>query len=367
MKKAAYAAALVPVLVLFLVFAQGCGGTSAKTVAERSSPEAVKVNTGLSSSVSKAAPARPSSSQAQTTDYCITGLDFISPEAGYLTLGVSGDASDEFTALLATRDGGRSFSAVKKSGAPRHIDFTGGREGYGFDDAGAAFETSDGGGDWSPLSPGFLKEGRVTGLWAVSRAVVFVCEQTADGSEAFRTEDGGASWQKLMLPDAGLNYNLSDLFFLSAEKGFAIFRGLGFTGNEPKVLYFTPDGGRSWALRSKSPSFPGKNDEVGDLSLGGTGEKLDFTSEKTGFLYLSNWGEILKTADGGVDFSRLTDPNKVLVSGKPDFVSGTLGYTVFRGSQGDGLERTEDGGRTWTSTAKLDDIKSSLFRTEGAE
>jgi photosystem II stability/assembly factor-like uncharacterized protein len=221
--------------------------------------------------------------------------------------------------------------------------------------------------------------------WATTRlgaggrdlnAVFFIDQKRGwiggDGGQVWHTEDSARSWTP---QPAGINDNVSDLFFRDKENGYLL------AGN--RVLT-TDDGGASWreARRFTAAEFGGAEPElysvrfadkkkgwiVGNLARGedildslvlhttdggATWQRqrvpaddelihLDLDGDKRGWI-VGDKGTILRTTDGGETWTRLrTGTNATLFH--VEFLDDERGWVV--GARGTIL-RTIDGGDTW--------------------
>ncbi len=151
----------------------------------------------------------------------LDALDFVSPQRGF----AAGSG-----AILATRDGGRSWSRQYRGRLRiRALDFSGPRHGWAVA-SGALLRTSDGGGVWrraaeppQPLS-----------------AVAFTSATTGfgvAGSSLYRTVDAAKTWTRAKVPGP-----VQAVCFGGARRGWAA----GGT-----ALYRTVDGGAAWSLADR--------------------------------------------------------------------------------------------------------------------
>jgi photosystem II stability/assembly factor-like uncharacterized protein len=88
--------------------------------------------------------------------------------------------------------------------------------------------------------------------------------------------------------------------------------------------------------------------------------KLDFFLNNEGYLYFSNYGEVLKSVNGGVIFSAMTNPNEVYVASMPDFINSQDGFAIFKNGDNESLMYTTDGGKGWTQIIDTSYLKLVL-------
>jgi photosystem II stability/assembly factor-like uncharacterized protein len=160
----------------------------------------------------------------------------------------------------------------------------------------------------------------------------------------YRSDDAGDSWQDITPPATEARW-IGDVFFLNESLGW-VESSTGQTQEveeEPRVEIFrTLDGGQTW--------IPSILPDQRSLSSGTTPTYLNFADEMHGWLALSgesnanfSYGELFKTTDGGLTWTRLPDPP----AGAPvHFVSATNGW-MAGGPAGDELYATSDGGQSW--------------------
>ncbi len=119
------------------------------------------------------------------------------------------------------------------------------------------------------------------------------------------TTDGGATWTEVALPFEDENDNVSDIFFISEEKGWICGNG---------KIYHTTDGGLTW---TKQYSL---NIEYGNAFSG-----VHFYDENHGFVCGAN-GRIRETNDGGINW--LDNLNGYDHFVDIFFVDATHGWTI---------------------------------------
>ncbi len=197
-----------------------------------------------------------------------------------------------------------------------------------------------------------------------SESSIVVSRPTGKPAALYRTRDAGAHWTRLPLPQAGR------LHFLDWAHGWLLSETQRADHSaEDVVLWRTTDGGGSWTTvyqttqrLSIQPGF-----QQGDCMW------VDFTfiSADAGFVGLScptsAPPRLDVTGDGGVTWQRVTLPELPVSGGyrtagwvqAPVFASPTRGATLVGECVGDGnqcafygaIERTNDGGKTWTPGA----------------
>ncbi len=207
-------------------------------------------------------------------------------------------------------------------------------------------KTTDGGANWTDVSPGTT--GSFYALGFFDQNLGFASTNTG---EVFKTVDGGAHWTKLTTPDD----IYTDFEFFDANTILAS----GGTTSTGGVMIKTTNGGTTWT----------------DASVTGSSTHYDFEflSKTVGFVCGTN-GQIYKTTDGGDTWTPKTvnltvAPTSLLLLGQIKFVDANTAYcTGFSSSQGENyILKTTDGGETWnqltspTQTTSTADVYSSLY------
>jgi len=132
-----------------------------------------------------------------------------------------------------------------------------------------------------------------------------------------RTSDGGRSWSKQYEGKE----RIGSLFFLNSKLGWAI--GTSETGQEPRTVLHTEDGGRHWA-------------PIAQVDIGTT---IRFVNRKVGFS--GGW----MTANGGKTWGRLHVPDQVV--GEPFFYDRMHGWAVTSDASRFRISFTTTGGEQW--------------------
>ncbi len=155
----------------------------------------------------------------------------------------------------------------------------------------------------------------------------------------FKAEGNLDSWRKLII-----NENFTDVFFVSAEKGFAISSG------PYGQLFKTEDSGVSWEIVSGAP---GGNDIV-------------FTDDAIGFIGTTYTGDvdqvrIYKTINGGVNWYVTNTSDTIGTVYKIFFTNQTTGWAATGWSPGTKgkILKTTDGGENWFE--QLEDLSIDSF------
>ncbi len=260
--------------------------------------------------------------------------------------------------ISETRDGGRSWRAVKQVGWDQaRFDFVSADLGWAVaeDNPGtgitewAVVHTEDGGRTWEEIKPRLIggvapsptptpEGGEVFYVDAMDLMTPLEGWVLVDGRLLW-TEDGGESWSDIT-PKVGAGEFLDDVTFADTSHGWAVGVVIeaGYATGVVRA-HQTSNGGQTW---KESPLPAIDPDDVGTLYV----ESVDSQNAwvvnhiPSG----SNWsyGALFRTTDGGASWAELEPP-----SGSPvSFVTANLGWTVL-GPAGDHLFATRDGGSTW--------------------
>ncbi|MDQ7095718.1 YCF48-related protein [Desulfosporosinus sp. PR] len=231
-----------------------------------------------------------------------TSLHFISPKVGWIPLDVGAEPIDG--GLTYTRDGGKSFQVVGRSGAgdpdgtqkitsARDVDFISGEQG-----------------------------------WAIGLSI-----SMSNGDYLIRTKDGGNTWDQVypkLMPT-------KDISIVDGQNGYGLT-----TLSDFGALLYTSDGGSSWQILK---SFAQKYRP----------DKLSFIDAKTGWMLASpvatNRTVVLHTSDGGGTWAELSSFSTYLETDYFRFFDANNGIAIDGGIDG-GFYRTKDGGQTWDFTPR---------------
>lgn len=263
--------------------------------------------------------------------------DGVRPDGGlfFLTAGqgwVSGSRGEREHVVLATADGGQSWRSIYDGLVPiRSIQFIDEKRGFlggGFDHwrvgpvSQVLLATEDGGVSWHERSRAeqFIERPALVGLH-------FQDENRGWAEQRFgpllRTLDGGRTW----------THAIADRFALRpAVLGDRLWFRWGELGHG--FLMHTPDGGQSWsALYQRGALRP---------------EHIQFSTPQVG--WLATPVGIVKSTDGGESWAPTGLTTPTMLFSVPVFASEqvSLRYAEERGRQMGTLERSEDGGRTYS-------------------
>ena len=166
------------------------------------------------------------------------------------------------------------------------------------------------------------------------------------------TTDGGASWKDITPPGTAITplgidaSSVRGAFFLDPQLGWAAVSGpTAPDAATPVMIVQTTDGGGTW----RSGSFPSPGPEVADAYAPYGPVWLDFVDRQHGWVVVKlptsanfSRGDLLRTADGGATWTKLSIP----IGDPVSFHNENDGWTAG-GPGGDQLFVTHDGGGTW--------------------
>jgi len=183
---------------------------------------------------------------------------------------------------------------------------------------GYIYYSGDGGLTWTAQEEGVISVAAWNAIRFVDASVGYVA---GAGNEAAKTEDGGDSWTALVLPVAQAAQIVNALEVVTKTRAFI--------GYNDGTLWYTEDGGATWAERGIITATLTNIDSI------------DFVSELVGYLVgdkAGPLGVLMRTIDGGYTWEDITmstnvgltsvfgcDENLVFAVGP---VSGATGFVV---------------------------------------
>jgi photosystem II stability/assembly factor-like uncharacterized protein len=259
-------------------------------------------------------------------------VDFVSADRGFLA--TEGDV------LLRTSDGGRTWGAA---GARIHhladVDFVSARHGFAITKRDVLLATRDAGDSWQrvhrfpyapngPYGPSLVFVDRENG-WVVPA-----------GGPIYRTRDAGRTWTRLLFPCRREDHPAGPTF-VDDQNGYVVCGGQLATIMQFKALYATSNGGETWRVRAGTTLFSQRVDHA--LPVTGHAGGVAFRTTSVGLL-LTSRGGIDRTDDGGRTWRRVLS---MVDEDTPHDVSWASSSRVFAVLFRAGVLRSDDGGRHW--------------------
>ncbi len=186
-----------------------------------------------------------------TTPDSIDGISLTSPSTGHLLLGLPGGYEGPLGPLVATTNGGHSWSssAIPANGFYAGMNFPPGPDAWIATTNGAQgvmssglMVTSDNGGHWTSIGPKRGWQLRASSMVAPGQG--FVLGMSSSGTPfVAKTTDNGVHWTQVWPEAVPISTD-----FVSARHGY----GLGIADNR-SAIFVTHDGGLHWALQNARP------------------------------------------------------------------------------------------------------------------
>lgn len=257
------------------------------------------------------------------------------------------------------------------------VDFLNELDGWGVTET-QIVRSNDGGTTWYNVTPPDVAEtGFGVGIFVLDNDHAWVQKPDynnyPNGGTLYVTNDGGLTWSTSRTP-----FSEGDLYFLSAENGWALASLGAGAGSNAVAVYQTTDGGSTWEQTfSNDPNSANASDS---LPLGGI--KSDIvpidmqTAWVSGVTYTPGEMYLYRTDDAGHTWTQVPVEipagagNSELGINKDqmEFVSDTAGFLVMH-IAGETMQSavyvTHDAGDTWTLTpAILNGVGESRFLSE---
>ena len=214
--------------------------------------------------------------------------------------------------------------------------------------AGTIIRTTDGGADWTIISPGYFQDYQhFWSIFALDAQTALAAYSQLGGigdiTEVYKTTNGGSSWNLVFEQTGGW---VMDLEMFTANNGFLYTSPL----NGYWRFFNTTNGGASWQLI----------DEYQQSIIFEQGHWNSSFFSGTDIWFGSNSTNIYHSADNGYTWSHIPVTTQNIYS----VWFNTANWGLLAGDNH--LERTTDGGNTWGQTTGQPSIdsSSSIFGTE---
>jgi photosystem II stability/assembly factor-like uncharacterized protein len=243
---------------------------------------------------------------------------------------VGGDWLNEYSCIIVTSDGGKTWNEISSTVINRYIDkvrFVNKNTGYAVGGnantfGGFILKTNDAGNTWSALNTG-IDSYWISDLSLPDEKTIFVVGQSG---QILKSNNAGLSWQK---QNANTSDNLNAVFFLNSNTGYVV--------GDNQIILKTTNGGTTWS-KQVSP----KTQHL---------YSVYFNDLNTGYIASYDWEVdsctvLLTTTNGGVNWEKrsiggVRSPMKMTFVNKDTaFIAGDFG----------GILKTTDGGKKWETS-----------------
>ena len=184
-------------------------------------------------------------------------------------------------------------------------------------------------------------------------AVLSLGLATTTTGRLLKTWNGGQTWKVLPSPGSTLKYEwgapLGPTYLsLTSRHAWALRVGQGSAGSEPKTVFESADGGKSWRMVADQPVVGHSRVGSGGLASYGYPQGISFSPQGTGLLWESR-GNLYGTRDGGHRWQKLAVAEPEVDSGlSAVMLSRTGAFVLLMRPDGYRLLTTTDGGESWS-------------------
>jgi photosystem II stability/assembly factor-like uncharacterized protein len=210
----------------------------------------------------------------------------------------------------------------------RHVQFVNAQNGYAVGAAGTVLKTTNGGTNWTSVSPAGNSGALFIGCYFLDANVGFVGGDVG----VYKTTNGGTNWA--LMTGANAPTGITKLWFVNANLGWAVG---GVDGSSPVYgdIFKTTDGGSTWSNQHNSSTW--------SRFYG-----VQFTDASNGWAYTESNGLLIHTTDAGSTWTpQISNPSSVYLRGMC-FQNANTGF-VFGRTNSSGLAmKTTNGGGNWT-------------------
>ena len=280
-------------------------------------------------------------------DWYCKGVAFHPKKKGTMYAGTTGQG------FFKSTDGGESFepsSSGLGAGWAEKVFASPSGSGPVFAQLSVGFYRQDAPGSWTEIQAPFATgdNAKVSGVEFDRQSPKRVFAHVS--SKWWRSEDGGKSWQEMKVPEPGMR----DM--MRGKIGGPKFDGLAQDAGDPRVFYaggsWSRDMGEAAVWRSNNG---GKNWDAAGNGITGTVKALRPAAPNTVYAVTDKDG-VYRTADGG----------KTWTSVRPGEVRDLAvdGSRLFAATK-EGLYRSSDNGATWTKAQIKDDDVEAVAASGG--
>jgi photosystem II stability/assembly factor-like uncharacterized protein len=250
--------------------------------------------------------------------------------------------------VMATDDGGTTWRQLARLPyALDKLDFADAMHGWAAGDGTELLATADGGVSWSVVRE--VAGELVRGIELVTPATGWVVSTAG----VVRTDDGGVTWADVAPPCLNEPHGKRLLSFATAAEGLFVCTSGGGAGLERKTLYATHDGGATWTEVPEAIGSAGYLNAIGDAENG----IAWYSTEQPGVaLFVShdsgaNWAVAPRRGPAGEARNLLEAGPPIVSITSAQFIDAAHGWLVAATDAASGpgtVLATSDGGETWT-------------------
>ncbi len=239
--------------------------------------------------------------------------------------------------IFKTTNGGLNFTEQLSidAGCLRSIAFNNANLGWAGSLAGHLYRTTNGGTNWLRVDTTIVPPPvGVCDISVVGDLIMYGSGRYSGPTNVIKTTDGGLTYENIDM-GAYSNYQVG-VWFLNANTGFIGSRSNIIT--EGSVILYTTDAGNSWFKRYKSFI---QSEHVWNIYF--VNSLLGYATIER---YTGGSGAIIKTTDGGLNWTRINIPASGTDLDPVGFINANTGWIANHSSVG--IRETTDGGLSWT-------------------
>ena len=206
--------------------------------------------------------------------------------------------------------------------------------------------TGDGGQAWHESALSFTGHALAVARPAASDGWIAYTGARPSGVRLLVTQDGGQTWQSLSSPvdsDANADFGLAlRIFFRNPAEGWLLAPGEPSAGSQPKELFHTDDGGKTWTKLAWTHTWNPTSTAQGFPDYGYVLDDgaMVFTTAQDGWIAMPRGG-LLHSGDGGRTWQRVPIADDDVTD--LHFANPNVGWAGGPA----GVWATSNGGKTW--------------------